>query len=58
VRAWTTGDAEWPEVTSDLGVAVNRALADAGIEIPFPQRHVHLRGGQDAGTRTSGPHIK
>lgn len=46
VRAWTTGEVEWPEVMSNLGVAVNRALNDAGIEIPFPQRDVRLRGGQ------------
>jgi len=44
VRAWTCGDVQWPSVASDLTVAVNRALADAGIEIPFPQRDVHLKG--------------
>lgn len=34
------------EVSSDLHVAVYRALNRAGIEIPFPQREVNLKGGQ------------
>ena len=33
------------EVASDLHFAIFRALAEAGIEIPFPQREVHLRSG-------------
>ncbi len=33
----------WIQIRSSLNVAVNRALADAGIEIPFPQRDLHLR---------------
>jgi len=32
------------EVPSDLAVAINEALKKAGIEIPFPQRDLHLRG--------------
>ena len=32
------------EVPSDLIVAINQALTQAGIEIPFPQRDLHLRG--------------
>ena len=31
------------EVPSDLAVAINDALKEAGIEIPFPQRDLHLR---------------
>jgi small-conductance mechanosensitive channel len=31
------------QIRSDLTVGVNRALAEAGIEIPFPQRDLHLR---------------
>ncbi len=30
-------------VASELRVAVNRALAEAGIEIPFPQRDINVR---------------
>jgi small-conductance mechanosensitive channel len=42
VRAWTTS-VDWRIVASDLTVAVNSALKEAGIEIPFPQRDLHLR---------------
>ena len=48
VRAWTRGDTEWPEVSSELAVAVNRALGEAGIAIPFPQRDINLRRGGNA----------
>jgi small-conductance mechanosensitive channel len=41
LRAWTAGD--FVAVASDLRIAINRALADAGIAIPFPQRDLHLR---------------
>jgi len=42
VRAWTSSD-DWRIVNSDLAVAVNNALKEAKIEIPFPQRDLHLR---------------
>jgi len=52
LRAWTRGD--FVQVSSDLLVAVNCALADAGIEIPFPQRDLHLRSvDADAAERLS-----
>lgn len=38
------------EVPSDLAVAIDKAFAEAGITIPFPQRDVHLHGVPD------GPH--
>jgi len=41
LRAWTRGD--YVGVSSDLRVGINRALADEGIEIPFPQQDLHLR---------------
>jgi potassium-dependent mechanosensitive channel len=41
LRAWTTGDIVI--IPSELRVAINRKLAEAGIEIPFPQRDLHLR---------------
>ncbi|MND02500.1 hypothetical protein D3C83_218960 [compost metagenome] len=28
---------------SDLNIAIERTLREAGIEIPFPQREVHVR---------------
>jgi small-conductance mechanosensitive channel len=41
LRAWAGTD--FVQVASDLRVAVNAALLGASIEIPFPQRDVHLR---------------
>jgi len=35
------------EVPSAVTVAINEALKEAGIEIPFPQRDLHLRGGPE-----------
>ena len=44
------------DVPSEVHVAINDALKEAGIEIPFPQRDLHLRGVPDgfalAGTDT------
>jgi small-conductance mechanosensitive channel len=31
------------EVESDLKVAINRKLKEAGIQVPFPQRDLHIR---------------
>jgi small-conductance mechanosensitive channel len=42
LRAWTRFEVQ-PRVASELGIAVNTALRDAGIEIPFPQRDMNLR---------------
>ncbi len=41
--AWTDSFDDWFQTRSELAVAVGRALHEAGIEIPFPQREVHLR---------------
>ena len=30
---------------SDLNFAIERKLREAGIEIPFPQRDLHIRSG-------------
>jgi small-conductance mechanosensitive channel len=38
---WSSVDA-WFVARSELTVAINTALKDAGIEIPFPQQDVHL----------------
>ena len=42
IRLWTSAD-DWPTVRSDVLVATYEALTRAGIEIPFPQRDLHLR---------------
>jgi small-conductance mechanosensitive channel len=46
--AWTGAYEDWFQTRSELAVAVNRALHEAGIEIPFPQRDVHLRSADPA----------
>ncbi len=42
-RAWTTRTSQWVVVQSDLAVVMNKALNDANIEIPFPQRDLNVR---------------
>jgi small-conductance mechanosensitive channel len=46
LRAWTGPD--YLKVASELRVALCDALADAGIQIPFPQRDLHLRTVDDS----------
>ncbi len=41
LRAWTGPD--YLKVASELRVALCEAVADAGIQIPFPQRDLHFR---------------
>jgi len=40
---WIHEAGNWPQITSDLNEAVYAALDEAGIEIPFPQRTLHIR---------------
>lgn len=40
-RCWLPGD-QWLQRMTDLRVAIKSALDDAGVEIPFPQRVVHM----------------
>ena len=42
LRFWTEAE-DFPVVRSEVRVAVHDALKAAGIEIPFPQRDVHVR---------------
>ncbi|MGI9343434.1 MAG: mechanosensitive ion channel domain-containing protein [Gammaproteobacteria bacterium] len=44
LRVWIPEAGDWPQITSDLNEAINAALEEAGIEIPFPQRTLHIRG--------------
>ncbi len=43
LRLWIANFDDWYVVESELNTAINRGLAEAGIEIPFPQRDLHLR---------------
>ena len=47
LRVWLHFD-DWYVVHSQINVAINRALADNEIEIPFPQRDLHLRSVDDS----------
>jgi potassium efflux system protein len=41
VRFWTDSP-EFPQVRSEVALAIHDALKQAGFQIPFPQRDVHL----------------
>jgi potassium-dependent mechanosensitive channel len=43
LRFWSAWHDTWFQLQSDVTVAVAKALREAGIEIPFPQRDLHLR---------------
>ncbi len=43
VQIWIAHPPDMPEAKSQLGLAIDEALAAAGIEIPFPQRDLHIR---------------
>ncbi|MEZ4340762.1 MAG: mechanosensitive ion channel, partial [Sandaracinaceae bacterium] len=43
IRAWTAGYLDAVQVKSRLAMRVHAALEREGIEIPFPQRDLHLR---------------
>ena len=44
LRVWMPDSGDWPAVRSELFYAIDKAFRDAGIEVPFPQRTVHLQG--------------
>ena len=43
LRAWTENSDDWVPIRSALVSSVYSALSAANIEIPFPQRDLHLR---------------
>jgi len=54
VRAWTANFDNFQQVRSALMVVLSSALAEHGIEIPFPQRDLHIKtlpSPSSAGTR-------
>jgi potassium efflux system protein len=44
MRVWTDRYDSWGTLQSDLYLATYKVLSDAGIQIPFPQRDVHVDG--------------
>jgi small-conductance mechanosensitive channel len=51
LRAWTALFDSYVVTQSQLGVALARALSEAGIEVPFPQRDLHLRSADPEAAR-------
>jgi len=49
LQFWIADYDTWPRVASDVRTALATALGDAGIEIPFPQRDIHVRTTPPAG---------
>jgi small-conductance mechanosensitive channel len=47
VRFWTVNHPNWLKLQSEMTVAINNAFKKAGIEIPFPQRDLHIRSVED-----------
>jgi potassium efflux system protein len=43
LRAWTSEFDKFLRVRSDVMLALTAALAENGIEIPFPQRDLHVK---------------
>ncbi len=41
--AWVADPLQQPQVASDLRFAIDNAFREAGIEIPFPQRDLHIK---------------
>lgn len=44
LQFWVMQESNGTKVKSEVALEVMRLLAEAGIEIPFPQRDLHLRG--------------
>ena len=51
LRIWVSSLDDWPTVRSAVLIAVHAALSREGIEIPFPQRDLHLRSVDDEAVR-------
>lgn len=43
VRVWTSEFADWIVVRTELAMKLRNGLVEAGIEVPRPQRDLHLR---------------
>ena len=50
LQFWIADYDAWVRVASDVRTALAAAFREAGIEIPFPQRDIHVRAAPAAGT--------
>jgi len=50
---WVMQDSNWIRVRSEIAMAVMKCLDDAGVEIPFPQRDLHLRSVPEGAAATT-----
>ncbi len=54
LRVWTSSYITKPKILrSDLNFAIQRKFKERGVEIPFPQRDVHIRSGLPGPAHTS-----
>ena len=42
LRSWTSNYSAWIDIRSEMHVAIDKAFKEEGIEIPFPQRDLHI----------------
>ncbi|RKY93355.1 MAG: hypothetical protein DRQ13_09565, partial [Ignavibacteriae bacterium] len=42
LRSWTSNYGDWIDIRSEIHVAIDKAFKKEGIEIPFPQRDIHI----------------
>ncbi len=42
LRSWTSNYGDWVDIRSEIHVAIDKAFKKEGIEIPFPQRDLHI----------------
>jgi potassium efflux system protein len=54
LRFWAARQESWFQLKSDVTTNVAKALQEAGIEIPFPQRDLHVRS-IDASIKSTNP---
>jgi small-conductance mechanosensitive channel len=55
LRFWCDRQDTWFQLQSDVTVAIAKGLREAGIEIPFPQRDLHLRSVSASATDVLAP---
>ncbi|MCA9563979.1 MAG: mechanosensitive ion channel, partial [Myxococcales bacterium] len=46
IMGWIHEPSEWLDIRSELRYAIDRLFRENGVEIPFPQRDLHLRSSE------------